>query len=91
MTFGSMPQVERLQSLKLGGSRAGDVLGVLGEPRGRGQAGFAGLPQQEVWFYEYMQSDGRKVQMKMLLVFMDQDLYAGHLWFSSGQLYGVTK
>lgn len=92
MSFGSMPRVDRLQSLKVGASSAGEVVGALGEPRGRGQARFAvDLPQQQVWFYEYMQSDGRKVQLKMLLVFMDKDTYAGHMWFSSGQLLGATQ
>ena len=29
--------------------------------------------------------------MKVLLVFMEKDLYVGHLWFSSGLLLGATK
>src|SRR5262245_26594756 len=92
MTFGSLPKVDNVPSLKVGASTAGDVRGALGEPRGRGRARFAAdLPEQDVWFYEYMQSDGQKVQLKMLLVFVDKDVYAGHMWFSSGQLVGATK
>lgn len=92
MNFGSPPRVDRLEALRIGTSTAGDVRNALGEPRGRGQARFAAdLPEQQTWFYEYMQSDGRKVQLKMLLVFMDRDVYGGHIWFSSGQLLGVTQ
>ena len=92
MTFGSLPRVENVPSLKVGASTTGEVRNALGEPRGRGRARFSvDLPEQDVWFYEYMQSDGQKVQLKMLLVFVDKDVYAGHMWFSSGQLVGVTK
>lgn len=92
MTFGSLPRVDRLESLKIGTSSAGEVLTALGEPRGQGQAKLdPNLPEQQIWFYEYMKSDGKKVQLKMLLIFMDRDVYAGHMWFSSGQLLGVTQ
>ena len=92
MSFGSAPQVDRLQALRTGSSTASEVRNALGEPRGRGQARFAvDVPEQQIWFYEYMQSDGRKVQLKMLLVFMDGDVYGGHIWFSSGQLLGGTQ
>lgn len=87
-----MPKVDRVPSLKVGAASAGEVVSALGEPRGRGRARFAAdLPEQQVWFYEYMQTDGRKVQLKMLLVFLEKDTYVGHLWFSSGQLVGATK
>lgn len=92
MSFGTMPRIDKLESLKGGASSAREVVVALGEPRGRGLARFgAELPEQQVWFYEYMQSDGRKVQLKMLLVFMDKDTYMGHMWFSSGQLMGATQ
>ena len=92
MTFGSLPKVENVPSLKVGASTASEVRNALGEPRGRGRARFApDLPEQDIWFYEYTQIDGRKVQLKMLLVFVDKDVYAGHMWFSSGQLVGATK
>lgn len=92
MSFGSIPQIERLQTLTIGASNAGDVVRALGEPRGHGQMRFEpGRPEQQIWLYEYMRSDGRKVQLKMLLVFMDKDTYVGHMWFSSGQLVGATQ
>ncbi len=87
MHFGAMPEVDRLPSLKIAVSSANDVVSALGEPRGRGQARFApDHPEQQVWFYEYTQSEGKKVKLKMLLVFMEKDVYAGYMWFSSGQL-----
>lgn len=92
MSFGSMPRIDQLKSLKIGASSANDVLLALGEPRGRGDAMFGpGLPKQQVWFYEYTQSDGKKVQLKMLLVFIHKDIYEGEMWFSSGQLLGATQ
>lgn len=92
ISFGSMPRVDRLQVLKVGASSAGEVVAALGEPRGRGQSKFeADFPETQVWLYEYMQSDGRKAKLKMLLVFMHNDLYVGHMWFSSGQLVGATQ
>lgn len=92
MNFGSMPRIDRLQTLTIGASNAGEVVRALGEPRGHGQSKFGpDLPEQQIWQYEYVQSDGRKVQLKMLLVFMDKDTYVGHMWFSSGQLVGAMK
>lgn len=92
ITFGSVPRIDRLETLKVGGSNGGDVVRALGEPRGRGQSRFqADFPETQVWFYEYMQTDGQKAQVKMLLVFVHNDLYVGHMWFSSGQLLGVTQ
>ncbi len=87
MSFGSMPRVEQLPTLKIGISSANEVVSTLGMPRGRGQVRFAAdQPGQQVWLYEYTQSDGKKVKLKMLLVFMEEDVYAGYMWFSSGQL-----
>ena len=92
MSFGSAPRIDGLEQLKIGISSAAEVLSALGEPRGRGLARFdPSLPEQQIWFYEYVRSDGKKVQLKMLLVFMDKDAYAGYMWFSSGQLLGVTQ
>lgn len=92
VSFGSVPRIDRLQTLKVGGSNGSEVVRTLGEPRGRGQSRFqADFPETQVWFYEYMQTDGQKAQVKMLLVFVHNDLYVGHMWFSSGQLLGVTQ
>lgn len=87
MTFGSMPRTDSLSALKVSTSTGSDVVATLGEPRGRGQVQFsADRPVQQVWSYEYIQSNGSKVRLKMLLVFLENDTYAGYMWFSSNQL-----
>jgi hypothetical protein len=82
-----MPRVERLSTLKPCTSTQSDVISTLGEPRGHGKVRWsADAPEQPVLFYEYAQTEGKKVRLKILLVFVDSDVYAGYLWFSSGQL-----
>lgn len=86
-TFGTMPPVERLSSLKVGMSKQSDVVSALGEPRGFGAVRWAAdAPELPVLYYEYAQSEGMKVRLKILLVFLQQDVYTGYMWFSSGQL-----
>lgn len=83
--FGAKPRTDSLQGLIIGESDKSDVVVALGEPRGNGGAEFArdaGKPR-EIWFYEYMRSDGKNIDLEMLLVFIHDDHYEGHLWFSS--------
>jgi hypothetical protein len=97
--FGVPPKVDRLGSLKVGTSTRSDVLMALGEPRGHGAARFSNAASlkhgvasyHDLWFYEYAESDGTNVQLKFLLVFMDQDRYNGHFWFSSSELMEVEE
>jgi len=94
MKYGVPPKVNNLNKLKVGSSSRVDVLMTLGEPRGRGAARFSDAaslkygvdPYHDIWFYEYAESDGYNVQLKFLLVFVDQDHYNGHFWFSSSEL-----
>ena len=44
-----------------------------------------------IWFYEYLESDGKEADLKMLLVYFDGELYSGHLWFSSFEKLEVIK
>lgn len=83
--FGRMPDTEALQlQLKQNVSTKADVLKVLGPPRGYGMARLPKLPNPRViWFYEYLESDGKSVRLKMLLMFFDGEKYEDHLWFSS--------
>ena len=84
LEYGVAPQTDRLDALSIGQSRRGDVLLVLGQPRGKGAADVS--PQYDertIWFYEYVESDGQAVRLKMLLVYFLGDVYDGHLWFSS--------
>jgi hypothetical protein len=76
--YGVMPQTDRLGELSIGESRQGDVLLVLGQPRGKGAANVSPeFDRRAIWFYEYVESNGQVVQVNMLHV------YDGHLWFSS--------
>lgn len=84
LEYGVMPQTERLGELSIGESRQGDVLLVLGRPRGKGAANVSPeFDRRAIWFYEYVESNGQKVRVKMLLVYFVGDVYDGHLWFSS--------
>ena len=97
--YGVPPKIDRLGNLKVGTSSRADVLMTLGEPRGRGATRFSNAASlkhgfanyHDIWFYEYVESDGQKVDLKFLLVFMDQDRYNGHFWFSSSELMEVEK
>ena len=61
-----------------------DVLLALGEPRGSGGARVSpDSEDEEIWLYEFMRINGKKVSLEILLVFLDEGLYDGHLWFRS--------
>ncbi len=85
--FGSLPRTDQLTTLKPGVSSEADVLRALGEPRGYGMARLAVHPEpRKLWFYEYVLVEGSRVDLKILLVFVRQDHYDGHLWFSAATL-----
>ena len=84
ITYGVMPQTDRLDELSIGESRQGDVLLILGQPRGKGAANVSPeFDRRAIWFYEYVESDGKDIQLKMLLVYFVGDVYDGYLWFNS--------
>ena len=93
MKFGSMPDTQALQlQLKQNISTKADVLKVLGPPRGYGMARFPNVPNPRViWFYEYLESDGKHARLKMLLMFFGGEKYEGHLWFSSFEKIKVIR
>jgi hypothetical protein len=92
LKYGSPPKVSSLESLKAGISTKADVLLALGEPRGKGAARFSVIPTpREIWFYEYTESDGSRIDLKLLLVFFDEEHYDGNLWFSSKQLLDIER
>jgi len=87
MKFGSLPRVEQLTTLTPGVSSVDDVRRALGEPRGYGMARLAVYPlPATIWFYEYTEAAGNRMNLKFLIVFIRQDLYDGHLWFASANL-----
>ena len=86
--YGRMPDTEKLTSaLSQNISTKADVLKILGQPRGYGKLHMSSIPEPLViWFYEYIEASGftsTEVNMKMLMVFFNKELYAGHMWFSS--------
>ena len=85
--FGSLPRTDHLDSLMVGVSNRADVLLALGEPRGNGVARLTTeLAPRTIWFYEYFESPFTgSIDLKILVVFFDQDKYDGHFWFSSVQ------
>jgi hypothetical protein len=94
VTFGAKPQTDRLATLVRGKSTPADILLALGEPRGKGAARLADEPnsvRRDVWFYEYVQSNGSNVNLKMLLVMLRDGTYDGHFWFSSVDQMKATK
>jgi hypothetical protein len=87
VSYGVQPNTDRLAQLVPGKSRSSDVLLALGEPRGKGAAHLSPeLPLRNVWYYEYLKASGAmtmNVDLKMLIVFLQGDVYDGYLWFSS--------
>lgn len=91
--YGSPPRTDRLSTLKPGISTTEDILQALGEPRGHGMARWIpiDLRPRKIWFYEYTEARDRRVTLKILLVFIQQERYEGHLWFSSANLVQLTE
>lgn len=91
--FGNPPRVDRLAALKPGVSTQADILTQLGEPRGRGAMRMESeFPKQEIMYYEFTEANvsGRS-RLKMLLVFVRDGKYDGHLWFSNDLLLKTEK
>lgn len=87
LKYGSPPKVNQLSTLTPGISTKSDVLSVFGKPRGYGAGHYsAETAPREIWFYDYMETDGSRTDLKFLLVFFETDRYDGHLWFSSSAL-----
>lgn len=92
MKFGSPPRVNQLGALKPGISTKAEVEAALGEPRGHGSARSVDYPQlREIWYYDYVETDGSRMSLKFLLVFFDKSLYDAHIWFSSKGLMDTAE
>ena len=91
--YGNMPDTNLLQThLTLYASTKADVLRILGPPRGYGMTRLPAMPSPNViWFYEYLETDGKDADLKMLLVYFEGEMYSGHLWFSSFTKAEVKK
>ena len=88
-----MPDTNALKKqLKQNSSNKADVLKALGTPRGYGMARLSSMQDPSVlWFYEFIETDGKNIDLKMLLVFFEDDKYRGHLWFSSFEKVEVIR
>lgn len=93
MKMGKPPAVERLAELTVGVSTSKDVVAVLGEPQGRGEARSQNLGLKESWLYESSEVEGTRARLRMLMIFLDKEtgVYQGHMWTASGMLFGQTK
>lgn len=91
MRVGVPPRTDRLKGLTVGVSTASDVVSALGEPRGSGAARSSMVPEpRKILYYEYMEAAEQRIALKLLVVFLHEDRYDGHLWFSSAQLIERT-
>lgn len=91
--FGKPPLTDSLGTLKIDVSTKQDIKAVLGEPQGYGAVRSPSFGIKEAWLYESADVEGSKARLRMLMVFLDKErgVYHGHLWFSSGMLFGQTK
>jgi len=95
ITTGAFRQLTRIEEeFKRGVSTKEDVQRVLGPPRGGGSAIFPPDRRlREVWFYEDIEvinvtSPKRgilrmDVRQQILLVFFDEEVFDGYMWFSN--------
>ena len=91
--YGWMPDTDALHQLTQNVSTKADVLRVLGPPIGYGMVRLPDVSNPGVsWYYEYSKIyGGEKIDLKidlnmelaMLWVFFDGEIYKGHLWYSS--------
>jgi hypothetical protein len=83
---GFPPQIGKLNTLTPGASTTADIVLALGQPRGDGVARFTIEPTpRQIYYYEYVEAGtySGKVELSMLVVFVRDGRYDGHLWFSS--------
>jgi len=81
-----------LESLELGQSSHSDILLALGKPRGTGSVRVSQHPEpRDILFFEFLKSDGRNVEIEILVVFMLDQRYDGYLWFASTERIQVDR
>ena len=75
---------DALGKLKIGESTHADILLALGQPRGEGVALAREEPvPRELLFYEYLTGDSKTANLEILLVFVANGKYDGHIWFAA--------
>lgn len=78
-------RLDRLESeLKRGVATKADVLFLLGEPSGSGEAMLPTASQpNEVWYYEASGASMSSLKLKILLIYFEGDTYGGFMWYSN--------
>jgi len=91
--YGWPPRTDPIETLRVGASSIGDVLLALGQPRGNGVVRFPVDPTpRQIWSYEQTRIDEEwRIHLKILLVFLRDERYDGHIWFSSLQPPGEKR
>ena len=74
----------RLDMLEVGESSIGEVRDALGPAYGKGKSmlPFHDSPR-DTWYYYYFEGDDQDARQKILLVYLDKQVYDGYMWFSS--------
>lgn len=87
----ALNQLDRLDTdLTRGVSRKSDVLFLLGEPVGSGSALFpTARTDHDIWYYDMQTQSFTSVEQKILLVYFDDDVFAGYLWFSNDSKFEI--
>ena len=91
-TSGFPTKIDSIKHLTRGQTKMSDVLLTLGEPRGFGSARLsAAMPSREIWFYEFVKTEGGKTDDRMLLVFFNKGVYDGYLFFSADTILKMSR
>jgi hypothetical protein len=87
--MGSPPSVAGLERLVSQKSTMSEVISALGQPRGYGETRHSpDQPLRPILVYEYVRAKGDQIALNILLVYLDEGRYDGHLWFAAQELYG---
>lgn len=88
---GSIPDIHLIDTvLHAGVSTKEDVQALLGKPNGYGGAVLpTGHIPHDIWFYNLIEGSVQRsggagrmnIQMEVLLIFFEKEVYDGHMWF----------
>ena len=86
-TIGKMPKIDALATFTPGVSSIEDIRNVLGEPHARGMSRWATHKEMpaKIWEYQFTKAGGGQIQFTLLMVYILEGHYGGHLWFSSAE------
>ena len=87
ITIGKMPKIDALANFTPGVSSIEDIRNGLGEPHARGMSRWSTDKEMpaKVWEYQFTKVGGGQIQFTLLMVFIREGHYDGHLWLSSAE------